>query len=46
MLDVEILSQTKKVRMHRTIKIILPNKKQKKNQKEQKKQNKQKTIDK
>lgn len=35
MLDVEILSQTKKVRMHRTIKIILP-KKQKQKQKEQK----------
>lgn len=34
MLDVEILSQTKKVRMHRTIKIILP-KKQKQKQKEQ-----------
>lgn len=45
MLDVEILSQTKKVRMHRTIKIILP-KKQKQKQKEQKKKNKQKTIDK
>lgn len=36
MLDVEILSQTKKVRMHRTIKIILQ-KKQKQKQKEQKK---------
>lgn len=49
MLDVEILSQTKKVRMHRTIKIILPKKKikNKKKQKEQKKKpNKQKTIDK
>lgn len=39
MLDVEILSQTKKVRMHRTIKIILPKeKKTKKNKKNKKKQ--------
>lgn len=51
MLDVEILSQTKKVRMHRTIKIILPKKtkiknKKKKQKEQQKKPNKQKTIDK
>lgn len=35
MLDVEILSQTKKVRMHRTIKNILPKNKNKKNKKKQ-----------
>lgn len=45
MLDVEILSQTKKVRMHRTIKIILPKNKNKKNNKKKQQTNK-KTIDK
>lgn len=38
MLDVEILSQTKKVRMHRTIKNILPKNKNKKNKKKNNKQ--------
>lgn len=46
MLDVEILSQTKKVRMHRTIKNILPKNKNKNKKNKKKQQTNKKTIDK